>query len=119
MTPQQLIDACRATNQPLPSGRKIAEVVERVVEENLDLQHDLAFEAEGNRFAQAYIGELKQERVRLAKQVQKRTRNDLGERAYCAGCGAMVHMIDDWRVKLTHADDCPVALAERILKEAS
>lgn len=34
MTPQQLIDLCRATNQPLPSGRKIAEVVERLVEEN-------------------------------------------------------------------------------------
>lgn len=37
MTPQQLIDACRATNQPLPSGRKIAEVVERLVEENAAL----------------------------------------------------------------------------------
>lgn len=62
MTPQQLIDLCRATNQPLPSGRKIAAVVERLVEENLDLQHDLAFEAEGNRFAQAYIDDLKRQR---------------------------------------------------------
>lgn len=30
LTPQQLIDACRATHQPLPSGRMIAEVVERL-----------------------------------------------------------------------------------------
>lgn len=41
MTPQQLIDACRATNQPLPSGRKIADVVERLVKENATLQSAL------------------------------------------------------------------------------
>ena len=34
LTPRQLIDLCRDTSQPLPSGRKIAEVVERLVEDN-------------------------------------------------------------------------------------
>ena len=34
LTPRQLIDLCRDTSQPLPSGRKIAEVVEGLVEEN-------------------------------------------------------------------------------------
>lgn len=61
LTPRQLIDICRATDKPLPSGRKIAEVVERMEEEILDIQHDLAFEAESNRYAKVYIDELKQE----------------------------------------------------------
>lgn len=61
--------------------------------------------------------EFMMERRELAKQVRKHTRNNLGERSYCAGCGAMEHMIDDWRVRLTHSDGCPVALAERVLAE--
>lgn len=33
LTPRQLIDLCRDTSQPLPSGKVIAEVVERMEEE--------------------------------------------------------------------------------------
>lgn len=80
MTPQQLIDACRATNQPLPSGKKIAEVVERA----------------------------RTERHALASLLQ-RTGYYLD--GGCKICG-------DSRGEI-HAHDCPVGMAERILKEAS
>lgn len=42
LTPRQLIDLCRATDKPLPSGKVIAEVVERMEEERKVLARDIA-----------------------------------------------------------------------------
>lgn len=80
MTPQQIIDACRATNQPLPSGLKIAEVLEKI----------------------------QCERAKLAL---------LTTRMKAQACQSCQHRDDTHRMNCIEC--CPVALAERILKEAS
>lgn len=94
MTPQQLIDACRATNQPLPSGRKIAEVVERLVNERNDLAE----------FVVSY-GTIA-------------SRESTG-RTWCNECNMYIIPEDPKRPNDGHKAECSVALAERILKGAS
>lgn len=58
------------------------------------------------------------ERDELARAVLKRPWTRLGTTDWCAGCGAMQRLVDGKRELVDHAPGCPVALAERVVKEA-